>query len=720
MSVAPEEETAKHCFNEALKLIEAGDWSEATESLKRALAYSPRRKSVRLNLATALIHLERTTEAEKILQDSLKLFPGDIHFAYPLARLLLETRPEESIRLAQTIASTESLEPEDLIAVALLFTDLGHGTEALHAFQKAERSVQLPIVALTGKARALAQLFKYEEALELIKQALTIRPDSEDTLLERAQILQASGDAESALAQYDSLLANNPKLAEALINRGNLLNNLGFFSQAVDDLEKALSCTADIEPIALFNLSKAYNGLKENDKAIRVLEKLVSVCPTYPAAKGILLHQKMLCCDWSGYDRLVEEIQADVSLGHPAAEPFGVQAWSDSESFIQSAVTLYTQHYYPRIKRDCEQKIARSNKIRIGYVCGEYREHATMILMEGVFKSHNKEKFELHGFSTTEPSPIDYSERIISYFDSFHFIHQLSDAGACKRIQQLGIDILINLNGYYGAYRMGLFRLRPAPIQINYLGFPGTLGANYMDYIIADEIVIPKTSMRFYAEKVIYLPRCYQPNNQMRPAVDCSYSKETLGFNRSQFVYGSFNNNYKLTPQHFALWLDILQKTPNSVLLLLLDNDHGKQNIINTTNSAGIDSSRIKFLKRCSMPEHLARHQAIDLFLDTAPYTGHTTLSDAIWMGIPTVSLVSDTFPGRVSKSLLSAIGMNDLIVETSEEYLTIATRAAQEPEFLAGLRARLARGVKESALYDSASYTSELEVVLQRISNSI
>ena len=307
----------------------------------------------------------------------------------------------------------------------------------------------------------------------------------------------------------------------------------------------------------------------------------------------------------------------------------------------------------------------------------------------------------------------------MSYFDSFHFIHNLGDQKAGELIRSLGIDILINLNGYYGAYRMGLFSLRPAPTQINFLGFPGTLGASYMDYIIVDKTVVPKDSAQFYSEKIIYLPRCYQPNNEMRPAFSGSYSKETLGLTSSEFVFASFNNNYKLTPTHFALWLEILKMNPHSVLALLLDNSFGQQNILNIAGMNGIDSSRIKFLGRCSLAEHLARHQAVDVFLDTAPYTGHTTLSDAIWMGVPTISLAGTTFPGRVSKSLLSAVAMDDLVVRTPQEYLSLATRVAHEPKFLADLRERLARGIKASKLFDPIGYTLELEAALRDISIS-
>ncbi len=712
-------EIAKQYFDDATRLMETDNWGEATELLQQALVYAPRRRSIRLNLVAALIHLERQVEAEQSLREALSMFPEDGQFTYLLARLLVETKPEESFKLAKTIIAQENLGLEDLISLGLLLSDLGCGSEALDTFEKAERLATLPIVGLIGKARALSRVSKYKEALELIDHAIEIHTDVEDLLFERAHLLEASGDITGSLSQYNDLLAANPLLVEALINRGNVLNSLGLFAQAAIDLKKALSLTENTEPTALFNLSKSYNGLKEHDKAIQALEQLVTLCPTYPSAKGILLHQKMLCCDWKDYDRLVTEIQADLISGITAAEPFGIQAWADSEFLIHKAVTLYTQKFYPLCESNYKRSGNSSGKIRIGYVCGEYREHATMILMEGVFKAHDKKMFELYAFSTTAPSLTDYSRRIMSYFDSFHFIHNLGDQKAGELIRSLGIDILINLNGYYGAYRMGLFSLRPAPTQINFLGFPGTLGASYMDYIIVDKTVVPKDSAQFYSEKIIYLPRCYQPNNEMRPAFSGSYSKETLGLTSSEFVFASFNNNYKLTPTHFTLWLEILKMNPHSVLALLLDNSFGQQNILNIADMNGIDSSRIKFLGRCSLAEHLARHQAVDVFLDTAPYTGHTTLSDAIWMGVPTISLAGTTFPGRVSKSLLSAVAMDDLVVRTPQEYLSLATRVAHEPKFLADLRERLARGIEASKLFDSIGYTLELEAALRDISIS-
>jgi predicted O-linked N-acetylglucosamine transferase (SPINDLY family) len=712
-------EIAKQYFDDATSLIKADNWSEATELLRQAQVYAPQRRSIRLNLVAALIHLERRAEAEQSLREALSMFPEDGQFIYLLARLLLEIKPEESLKLAKTIMAQENLGLEDLMSLGLLFSDLGCGPEALDTFERAEKFATLPLIGIIGKARALSRVSKYEEALELIGNTITVQTNVEDLLLERAHILEASGDIVGSLSQYDDLLAANPALVEALINRGNVLNSLGRFAHAAIDLKKALALTANPEPIALFNLSKSYNGLKEHDKAIQVLEELVTLCPAYPSAKGVLLHQKMLCCDWQDYDRLVREIQADLISGITAAEPFGIQAWADSEFLIHKAVTLYTQKFYPSSESDYKQSRNSSGRIRIGYVCGEYREHATMILMEGVFKAHDKKTFELYGFSTTAPSPTDYSRRILSYFESFHFIHNLGDQQASELIRSLGIDILINLNGYYGAYRMGLFSLRPAPIQINFLGFPGTLGASYMDYIIADKTVVPKDSAQFYSEKIIYLPRCYQPNNEMRPAFNSSYSKTMLGLTPSEFVFASFNNIYKLTPTHFTLWLKILEINPHSVLVLLLDNVCGRENVLKITDANGIDSSRIKFLERCGLAEHLARHQAVDIFLDTAPYTGHTTLSDAIWMGVPTISLIGTTFPGRVSKSLLSAVAMDDLVVRTPEEYLALATRVAHDPKFLTDLRERLARGIKASKLFDPIGYTLELEAALRDISIS-
>jgi predicted O-linked N-acetylglucosamine transferase (SPINDLY family) len=323
---------------------------------------------------------------------------------------------------------------------------------------------------------------------------------------------------------------------------------------------------------------------------------------------------------------------------------------------------------------------------------------------------HDESKFEIFAFDNGWDDGSEYRQRIMGAFSNIFDVTRLSDLDAANLIQQNEIDILVNLNGFFGFARQGIFSYKPAPIQVNYLGFPGTIGINYMDYIIADKVVIPEESKIHYVEKLVYLPNSYQANDDLRKISDRKFSKAELGLPEDAFVFACFNNNYKITPTIFDSWMRILSLVQGSVLWILADNSMAKDNLIKEAFARGIDSCRLVFAERLPIAEHLARHDLADLFLDTLPYNAHTTCSDALWAGLPVLTLMGHTFPGRVSSSLLSAMGLSELITYTQGEYEAMAIDLAMNPKKLADIKLKLTNNRFTAPLFNTPAFTKNLE----------
>jgi predicted O-linked N-acetylglucosamine transferase (SPINDLY family) len=336
--------------------------------------------------------------------------------------------------------------------------------------------------------------------------------------------------------------------------------------------------------------------------------------------------------------------------------------------------------------------------------------------MAGVWELHDKSKFEIFAFDNGYDDRSEYRHRIENAFGKLFDISKLSDLNAAKLIQAHEIDILVNLNGFFGLPRQGVFSYKPAPIQVNYLGFPGTLGASYMDYLIADKVALPDESKKYYVEKIVYLPNSYQANDNRREISVRQFIKTELGLPESGFIFACFNNNYKITPSTFDSWMQILTHVPGSVLWLLADNPIAKENLVQAAIARGIDSSRLIFAERLPLAEHLARHHLADLFLDTLPYNAHTTCSDALWAGLPVLTLIGSTFPGRVAASLLHAIGLDELITSSKDEYELLAIELATNPEKLASVKQKLAANRTIAPLFDTPKFTKYLEAAYMQM----
>ena len=566
-----------------------------------------------------------------------------------------------------------------------------------------------------NRANLLDQLMRFGEALESYDRLLVLVPGEARAWAGRAGALRRLGRLDTALESYDRALAMAPGDAVAWNNRAIVLRDLGRIDEALQSYDRALASDPGYAE-ALFNRATVkWVERAQLLPAIADLEWALMADPDFAYARGLLLHLKMYACDWRGFDAALARLEDAVRAGKRAAEPFIYQGLSSSPADLQRCAIIHAAHRYPQ--GAALWRPGSHDRIRIGYVSGEFRAQATAYLMAEMYERHDRSRFEIFAFDNGHDDASAMRRRLEKAFASNIIpIAGLSDAAAAKLIADAEIDILVNLNGYFGDHRMGVFARRPAPVQVNYLGFPGTLGADYIDYLIADDTVIPPGEEADYNERVVRLPGCYQVNDTRREIAAQIPRRADCGLPDDAFVFCNFNSCYKLTPSTFAEWMAILAAVPDSVLWLLENNLVACANLRREAQTHGVAGERLVFAPMIKLAPHLARFTLADMFLDSLPYNGHTTASDALWAGVPVLTRPGTAFAGRVAASLLKAIGLPELIAETPQQYQSIALSLARDPSRLRALKDKLATNRQTMPLFDAAGFTRNIENAYARM----
>ncbi len=550
----------------------------------------------------------------------------------------------------------------------------------------------------------------FDQALSLYERAIELNADYSEAYNNRGLALQELKRWEEALASYDRAIGIEPDFAKAYNNRGLALQELKRWEAALASYDRAIAIEADFAE-AYSNQGVALQELKRWEEALASYERAIEIQPEYDFLLGTLVYIRRQLCDWKSSaennTRLATKLQAREKVSHP----FPILGICDSPQLQRTAAQVWGEAKYP------EQstlgpivKTSHEGKIKLGYYSADFHNHATAYLMAELFESHDRNQFELFAFSFGPDKNDEMRQRVSSAFDHFIDVRTQSDQEAAQLSRDLGIDIAVDLKGYTQHERAGLFSHRCAPIQVNYLGYPGTMGMPYMDYLIADKIVIPPESRVHYTEKIAYLPHSYQVNDAKRKIADQVFSRQELGLPENAFVFCCFNNNYKITPQTFDSWMRLLKAVSGSVLWLFEENPTAATNLRREAQAQGVEASRLVFAKRMPLPEHLARHQAADLFLDTLPYNAHTTASDALWAGLPVLTLIGESFAGRVAASLLHAIGLPELITSTTADYEAKALELATQPDRLRALKVKLTANRLTTPLFDTRLFTEHIQ----------
>lgn len=567
--------------------------------------------------------------------------------------------------------------------------------------------------ALYSLAVIESNRLNFEAALGYLDAALLAAPKSVNIWIGRGKILRDVGQRIESLKCFDRALTLSPNSLDALNESAALLHGLNQRSEAVSRFERSV----EIQPtaIALSNLSGLQaESIQDEDllKAVRSLERLVAMDPSYPFAIGRLLYQKVHICDWSNYQALTTKILDGLRAGKPACTPIPCMVLS-SEALEHHlcAQTFAPSFFKGRPAARWRGERYQHKKIRLAYVSPDFREHPVGQLMIRVLELHDKSQFELIAISIGPKTNNAIRTRMESCFDHFFDVNDMTMHEVAKLIRTLEVDIAIDLSGYTAQTGSLAFSYRPAPIQVGFLGFPGTLGTDFMDYIIADQHVIPANQEQFYNEKVLRLPDTYLPTNDKLEVAASTPTRLECGLPHEGFVFCSFSHDHKISPPIFHIWMQLLRKTAGSVLWLMSRLQVSEENLRKEASKAGVDPSRIIFAKRLSLlADHLARYRLADIFLDTFPYNAHTTAADALFVGLPVLTCMGNSFPSRVAGSLLQAIGLPEMITHSLPEYEALALRLANDPKALASIKQKLSHNKPTFPLFDTSRYCKNLE----------
>jgi predicted O-linked N-acetylglucosamine transferase (SPINDLY family) len=673
-------------------------------------------------------------EAEKGYRQILEASPGHPGALYLLGVIACQVgRYATALELLDRAILVKPDYPE-----ACLYRGIAqHG---LHRYDAALGSCDQAILlkpdfaeAHLNRGTALHALRRYQAALESCDQAILLKPEFPEAFANRGNALQALLRFDAALESYDRAIRLRPDWPEAHNNRGSAFHSLRQYQAALASFDRALALRPDYAE-ACVNRGNTLLALKQYQGALAAFDRALILRPDSEYLRGSRLHVKSFLCDWEDWERDARQLEAAIGRGEQAALPFAMLAVSDSPAIQKQAAEIHVRDQYPGPPVEIPARHPTHSRLRIGYFSADYYDHATSYLMAELLERHDRTRFEIVGFSFGPPAQDEMGRRVSAAMDRFIDAGTMTDREIAHLARELEVDIAVDLKGFTKQARPGIFAQRAAPIQVSYLGYPGTMAAPFIDYLIADPTVIPESAQPFYSERIVYLPDTYQANDSQRGcpvaesgcpifATDSSSlrwdptetTRAAEHLPESAFVFCCFNTTYKITPSVFDLWMRILAQVPASVLWLLEDNPLSATNLRKEAARRGIASERLVFARPLPLAQHLARLKLADLYLDTFPYNAHTTASDALFVALPVLTRSGESFASRVAASLLRALSLpeadlSELIATTPAEYERLAIELALHPERLRHLRERLAHNGLTAPLFDTAAFTRHIE----------
>jgi predicted O-linked N-acetylglucosamine transferase (SPINDLY family) len=671
-------EQIQNLIGQAIQLLQQGLPKEAEKILINILSSDGNNLPALEILGVIKASQGEHAESAKYLTKAIKLNPNNPSLHYNLAKALSECgRDTEALPHHEQVLKIAPNNPDAWLNYGKSLAVLKEHHAALDAFNKAILIQPQYFEALLNQSAAFNELKKFEAGLNAAEKALSLRPDFAEAWVNKGVSLKALNQLDAALACYDKAIAFKPDYAEAWANKATILKDQKRYYDAISHYSRALEINPSIEYLS-----------------------------------GEIMHLRMKIGDWANFDESIHNLRKEIDAGKRVIMPFAALALFDSEELNFKVANIATGKSSP--SNTSKQALIpkhRHQKIKLAYFSADFRNHPTSHLMSRLFKLHDRDQFEIYAFSLLNGGEKDtVRTEVMQYFDHFIDVDHLSDQEVAELSRKLEIDIAVDLGGQTMDARTGIFALRAAPIQINYLGYPGTMGAEHHDYIIADKTVIPEAHQQFFSEKMMYLPDCYQVNNDKKEISSRRFSREELGLPEDKFVFCCFNNNFKITPDIFSIWMNILKRVEGSILWLFEDNEFIKNNLVKEAEKRGVAGNRLIFAKRIDQQDHLARHREADLFLDTLPYNAHTTASDALWCGLPLITMAGNSFPARVAESLLNAVGLPELITRSAEEYESLAVSLASNPEELLKIKNKLAANRLKMPLFDTDLFRRHIE----------
>ena len=703
---------AESIFANAVAKLRINDFTAAEKLFAKVARLHPGHIPTLLNLAIAQQAQGKLRDAEITLQKAIRVDPDNVDAHMLLSRLLLTpNRFQDVLKIYEKILRTHPFILEVHCNKAAVLNEIGRHQDAVASATAALQIDPKHADSLLNLGNALFNLGKYDEACAAHRRALDVEPNSHGNLLGLGNALVELKRHDEALAIYQRLLENIPNYEGALVGRANLYFDAKRYQDALADYDKVLASCPHLAKAWLGRGNVFYN-LKRYEEAFADYDKAFGLDANLDGVDSARLYLKMHLADWrdveSECDRVIQLVRSN-KKGISPFSFFSVPATAADQ--LQCARLWAATKYPPAPKPLWRGERYVHERIRVAYFSSDFRDHPVSFLLAGMFECHDKSRFEVTALSSGFDDQSQMRLRLKGAFEHFVDLNGFADDQIATLVKQLEIDILVDLAGFTAEARTNVLAKRPAPIQVNYLGYPGTMGAQYIDYIVADRTVIAEGQDEFYSEKIVVLPNSFMANDAKRKISDRVFTRTELGLPETGLVYCCFNNSYKLLPRTFECWMRILRQVEGSVLWLLVDNATAEGNLRKEAEARGIAGERIVFAKRTpSLSDHLARYRAADLFLDTLPFNAHTTASDALWAGLPVLTCLGATFAGRVAGSLLNAIGLPELVATTLESYERTAIELALQPEKLAAIKRKLGDHRLTTPLFDTKAFTRHIE----------
>jgi len=760
---------AEHCLKQAIMikpelananfglgtlLLERGRGNEAIEFLSKALELKPDIEFMYSQLGNALFHTGKIELAKQVIEKGIAFNPLFADFHFFLGNIYLyEKNTEQAVVCYHQALSSQPMNVEVLSNLGKALLSQGKLEDALsysrkvlelnpnmidlhislaHTFLQ-QKNLNAAVACYTKVVtckqdvaeahyylgNALYEQGNLNEAISCYQMAISLKPDFAYPYLIMGNLHKLQGRPDEAMACYKNALAHKPDLAGALSNIGVLLQEQEDWEESINYYQKALALNSELTD-ARCNLGTALVRIEKRDEAISSFRQVLELNPEHHSAHVNLLRELQQICVWHDWEQGIRSLKNAVSSINATTQsridPFvfislpGTTAAEHKNCAEKLVLNVFNPILSIRNKLAFNHNRSRCKKVNIGYLSGDFRLHPISFLIAEVIERHDRSRFNITAYSFGADDYSETRQRLENAFDIFTNIENKSYEDAARRIYDDRIDILVDLTGYTHNSRSAILALRPAPIQVNYLGYPGTMGADFVDYLIADQFVIPPEHEEHYTETVIRMPDCFMPRDCTLPRL-AAPSRTNCGLPADGFVFCCFNQTYKITPDMFEIWCRLLKAVPDSLLWLPASNVQAEENLKLEAAKRGIASERI--FMAAKLPEiqaHLARLQCADLFLDTNPYNAHATCNDALWMGLPVITCVGETFPSRVAGSLLTSIGAPELITYNLEDYFHLALELATDKKKYESVRNKINANRYTSPLFDSKRFTHNLE----------
>jgi len=697
-------------------LKQQGDLDGAMRSYIAAIAIRPAYAEAHNNAGVVSQIRGELDEAAGAYRRAIAARPGYAEALFNLGNVQHQMHQPDAAEA--TYRQVIAIAPKVAVAhnnLGTVLKDQGHLNAALCAFEQAIALQEDYAEAHFNRGTVLQQQERPEEALAVYGRALAHRPDYIDAANNAGIVLQELGRHAEAIDLYRKLARPTPVHADLTNNMGTALLGSGRAEEARLAFEQALASRPDF-PEAAYNLGNALRELGRLADALAAWERALQLRADYPDALSQLAHHRALACQWDHRAADQETLLAMVRSG-VRVPPFYLLSTPATAADQQLAARQWMAPIQPPQQTRFQHRPSLPGcRLRLGYLSGDFYQHATAQLMAGLFEGHDRDRFEVVAYSYGADDASATRARLTRAFDRFVDISTLSYRDAAKAIYRDEIDILIDLKGYTHGSRPMIPALRPAPVQVSYLGYPATMGADFIDYILVDRFVADDTEQAVFSEKLVHLPGCYQANDPAFTRIASPTSRRDWGLPEEGLVLCCFNNSYKLSPAMFDIWMRLLDATPGCVLWLLATNELAEANLRKEASARGVDPTRLVFAAVVLSAIHIERHRHADLSLDTLPCNAHTTASDALWGGVPVLTCRGDTFAGRVAGSLLNAVDMGELVTTSLDQYELMAKALLGDPARLRALRRKIEQKRDVNSLFDLPTLTRAIEAAYERM----